>query len=298
MFSSLSNGITSFNQQVQQQMERNREEAMRQHRENMRQHHERVRLAQEHAAASGNVNAGDGNNATADGDGRPRWRTQTVHGPNSSTWSFSFGTMPPSAQNVHRNFLAPGDPPRADSPFDSFDNSPFAQFMAPLAQIHALQQERQQQQEGTPGGGVPTQAWGDLAQLLAQALGHVPGTAAGDYASAEQFDNLVTELMNRNPTSNVRPAPESLIAALPRRTLTDDGDKRLKDDCSICQDEYKVGDELMELGCKHAYHATCVAEWLKVNAACPICRKVVEPPSQQRQPPPTDTQQLEQEPLD
>lgn len=42
--------------------------------------------------------------------------------------------------------------------------------------------------------------------------------------------------------------------------------------CSICQEEYVVGDEIGKLECKHGYHVECVQQWLKLKNWCPICK--------------------------
>uniref|UniRef100_A0A7C9DLL1 RING-type domain-containing protein n=1 Tax=Opuntia streptacantha TaxID=393608 RepID=A0A7C9DLL1_OPUST len=49
--------------------------------------------------------------------------------------------------------------------------------------------------------------------------------------------------------------------------------------CVICQMEYKRGDRLITLPCKHKYHVSCGTKWLSINKACPICyTDVVVPP--------------------
>ncbi|KAK8523109.1 hypothetical protein V6N13_113067 [Hibiscus sabdariffa] len=47
-----------------------------------------------------------------------------------------------------------------------------------------------------------------------------------------------------------------------------------KDDvkCSICQEEYVVGDEVGRLKCEHRYHAGCIQQWLQLKNWCPICK--------------------------
>ncbi|KAE8732272.1 putative RING/U-box superfamily protein [Hibiscus syriacus] len=43
--------------------------------------------------------------------------------------------------------------------------------------------------------------------------------------------------------------------------------------CSICLDEYQAKEKLRTIpDCKHYFHADCIDEWLKLNAACPLCR--------------------------
>ena len=47
--------------------------------------------------------------------------------------------------------------------------------------------------------------------------------------------------------------------------------------CVICMDEYKEGDRLFVLPCKHEYHRDCVKDWLVKQRNCPLCRKEVHP---------------------
>ncbi|XP_060208039.1 uncharacterized protein LOC132635604 isoform X2 [Lycium barbarum] len=47
--------------------------------------------------------------------------------------------------------------------------------------------------------------------------------------------------------------------------------------CSICQEEYVVGDETGKLECKHGYHMECVQQWLKLKNWCPICKASAAP---------------------
>ncbi|CAN4095602.1 unnamed protein product [Withania somnifera] len=42
--------------------------------------------------------------------------------------------------------------------------------------------------------------------------------------------------------------------------------------CSICQEEYVIGDELGILGCEHEYHMECIKQWFKLKNWCPICK--------------------------
>ena len=58
-------------------------------------------------------------------------------------------------------------------------------------------------------------------------------------------------------------------------------DKKLAEDnesCAICMEEYQEGDgtqngkSIVELSCKHVFHAKCMEEWAEKNDICPMCR--------------------------
>ncbi|MCD7448246.1 hypothetical protein HAX54_040007, partial [Datura stramonium] len=47
--------------------------------------------------------------------------------------------------------------------------------------------------------------------------------------------------------------------------------------CSICQEEYVIGDEIGNLGCEHGYHTECIKQWFKLKNWCPICKAAATP---------------------
>lgn len=58
--------------------------------------------------------------------------------------------------------------------------------------------------------------------------------------------------------------------------IGDDADLGLS--CSICLDDFDVGDELSwsrQLRCQHVFHSDCLASWLMKNDECPVCRTVL-----------------------
>lgn len=47
-------------------------------------------------------------------------------------------------------------------------------------------------------------------------------------------------------------------------------------DCVICLDEFREGEDLLELPCKHLFHKGCVSKWLvERKKICPICKRDV-----------------------
>lgn len=47
--------------------------------------------------------------------------------------------------------------------------------------------------------------------------------------------------------------------------------------CAICQNAWtSTKDRFVALRCLHKFHPACLAPWLKRQAVCPLCRRVIE----------------------
>lgn len=42
--------------------------------------------------------------------------------------------------------------------------------------------------------------------------------------------------------------------------------------CSICADEFELGDDAKKLPCRHFFHDGCILPWLGMHNSCPLCR--------------------------
>lgn len=42
--------------------------------------------------------------------------------------------------------------------------------------------------------------------------------------------------------------------------------------CTICLDDFVVGQEASKVPCKHMFHCKCIKTWLEVHNSCPVCR--------------------------
>jgi hypothetical protein len=44
--------------------------------------------------------------------------------------------------------------------------------------------------------------------------------------------------------------------------------------CSVCLEEFKKGEEVIELHCGkgHIFHPKCIEDWAQRNKSCPLCR--------------------------
>lgn len=47
--------------------------------------------------------------------------------------------------------------------------------------------------------------------------------------------------------------------------------------CSICLEDFEMGEKAKETGCKHIFHGWCIFPWLELHGACPLCRCRIPP---------------------
>ncbi|KAK6346892.1 hypothetical protein TWF696_006994 [Orbilia brochopaga] len=116
--------------------------------------------------------------------------------------------------------------------------------------------------------------------LRAFGLGH---GQSGDYAWSQQdMDRILSQLMEQHQGNAPPPASEESIRNLPKVKVTqaevDEGTE-----CVVCQDEFKVQEEVVKLPCRHIYHEECVTRWLETHDACPICRTPITPENERPQ---------------
>jgi hypothetical protein len=52
------------------------------------------------------------------------------------------------------------------------------------------------------------------------------------------------------------------------RAAEDDGE----DVCAVCISEMAGGEMVCTLACRHSFHHACIARWLRVSMACPLCK--------------------------
>lgn len=42
--------------------------------------------------------------------------------------------------------------------------------------------------------------------------------------------------------------------------------------CSVCLEQYQVGDVVRTIPCFHSFHASCIDPWMREKAECPVCK--------------------------
>ncbi|KAK6922017.1 Zinc finger, RING-type [Dillenia turbinata] len=80
--------------------------------------------------------------------------------------------------------------------------------------------------------------------------------------------NLDSLLLDLSAKEGQPPASKSSIESLPKVKITEESDC----ECSICLEDFVVGEEAKELPCKHRFHCECIDKWLGIHGNCPVCR--------------------------
>ena len=65
------------------------------------------------------------------------------------------------------------------------------------------------------------------------------------------------------------------LARYPVRYLEADDELLQNEDekaCSICLEDFRVGEMVRTIPCFHSFHANCIDRWLRTRTTCPICK--------------------------
>ena len=91
----------------------------------------------------------------------------------------------------------------------------------------------------------------------------------------EEIETILNYLMN-NDTNRYGspPASKKEIEKLNKYILTKEklDNFGIENICSVCKEEFQIGNEMLDLPCKHYFHKDCLMPWLNQHDSCPICR--------------------------
>ncbi|KAL4452673.1 hypothetical protein ABPG75_008335 [Micractinium tetrahymenae] len=107
------------------------------------------------------------------------------------------------------------------------------------------------------------------------------GAGAGHPGEQEWLDRLMSQIMAEyQPASQA--AAQRAVRSLPALAVRPKGARgepgegqavaRAGEPCSVCHDEFREGEEVLELPCSHNYHKDCLLPWLETHNTCPVCR--------------------------
>ncbi|KAK7921115.1 Receptor-likey region transmembrane domain-containing protein 1 [Apiospora marii] len=126
--------------------------------------------------------------------------------------------------------------------------------------------------------GDPAPAKGDLEQELESVSGdHKVSPTVQTRETAATPDPRAETTAQGNSGPEARPVVASAPAAIPDGH---ENDENLG--CSICTEDFTVGEDVRVLPCDHKFHPGCVDPWLvNVSGTCPLCRLDLRPQSTQ-----------------
>ena len=127
---------------------------------------------------------------------------------------------------------------------------------------------------GPPNGRPPP-----MLAMLSQLLNPANARSGDMVFSQEALDQVISGLMDQHSASTAPgPASDSAIAALPKIHIGKEHlDSSGKAECSICMDGLDIGEEVVQLPCRHWFHGECVSAWLREHDTCPQCRRGITP---------------------
>ncbi|VVA92119.1 unnamed protein product [Arabis nemorensis] len=80
------------------------------------------------------------------------------------------------------------------------------------------------------------------------------------------FDEMSTiDIVRFRPAREF--AVESLSRKIYKKTTTSSFDM-----CTICLDEFKMGERVVTLPCGHEFDDRCILQWFATSHVCPLCR--------------------------
>lgn len=72
----------------------------------------------------------------------------------------------------------------------------------------------------------------------------------------------------------LNPVSDTVLEQLPIIELDDYKLKKYRQ-CTICLEDFVLGEKVINLTCNHFYHEPCIKQWFKNQNMCPICKKEV-----------------------
>ena len=91
----------------------------------------------------------------------------------------------------------------------------------------------------------------------------------------DEIENILNYILNNdNNRYGSPPASQSEIKKLNKYTLTKDKliNFGTENTCSVCKEDFVIGNKMMDLPCNHYFHEECLMPWLNQHDSCPICR--------------------------
>ncbi|KAJ5899284.1 hypothetical protein N7495_004028 [Penicillium taxi] len=168
--------------------------------------------------------------------------------------------------------------PAGDAPPEGAEMPDFIdthEYLSPEVDNIRLLVERFRQ-ELSNGNGTAAQAPVQNPFARLSALLNLRGDVGDAVYSQEEFDRVLSEMIENTTGAGAAPAPASAIRSLPKKNIDAEmlGTEGTAE-CSICMDHVELGTEVVVLPCNHWFHYNCIQVWLNQHNTCPHCRRSI-----------------------
>lgn len=85
-------------------------------------------------------------------------------------------------------------------------------------------------------------------------------------AAAHAISSLPVRVVGQEATATAQSSSSSSASSSAKENVKT---------CSVCLEEFAVGDVVKTLPCLHFFHERCVDRWLRTSGECPVCKTVV-----------------------
>ncbi|TGJ85462.1 hypothetical protein E0Z10_g3319 [Xylaria hypoxylon] len=123
----------------------------------------------------------------------------------------------------------------------------------------------------------------DEENALQAVAGAAPQAQDASQGVTEGSANVATSESSSEAASNAISQHEPESASVPTSSTPDKAKEAEPEEnplgCSICTEDFTVGEDVRVLPCDHKFHPACVDPWLvNVSGTCPLCRLDLRPP--------------------
>ncbi|KAE9553840.1 hypothetical protein FO519_002928 [Halicephalobus sp. NKZ332] len=98
------------------------------------------------------------------------------------------------------------------------------------------------------------------------------------------FENILNRLFNNAMGQSAQGISEENLRRLPMTKVSETHVEN-ETQCVTCMETFKLDEDVVELGCKHIFHKSCLIPWLQTHVTCPVCRAQVDPTNWPSAPP-------------
>ncbi|CAK9290834.1 unnamed protein product [Gordionus sp. m RMFG-2023] len=92
---------------------------------------------------------------------------------------------------------------------------------------------------------------------------HTKGSTKYNYN--KKIKKILTHMRSSNISTTLN------LSNLREKTKKSNNDSSRKENCAICLDTFKFGQDLRRIFCGHEFHKVCVDPWLAIHKTCPLC---------------------------